>query len=89
MEGAEKWKEVAELRKHVTLAGLTKLGVYDSGFGWGKPKRTELVQIDASSATSLAENGDGKDGVEVGLALIKANMSYFKATLEESLMKLI
>ncbi|PON81915.1 Transferase [Trema orientale] len=88
--GAEKWmlkwKEVAELWKHVTVAGSPKLGFYDSDFGWGRPKRTESVQIDVSGAFSLAENGDEKGGVEVGLALsTRAKMSYFKAILEQSL----
>lgn len=93
LDGAEKWmmewKEVAEKWQYVTVAGSAKLGVYDSDFGWGRPKRTELVQIDGSGAISLVENGDEKGGVEIGLALSRAKMSSFKAILEETLKLII
>lgn len=88
VKGAEKWmldwKQVSELWDNVTVAGSPRLGVYETHFGWGKPRKSELVHIDVSGAISLTENREDQDGIEVGLALSKAKMEYFKATLEES-----
>ncbi|XP_060672796.1 coumaroyl-CoA:anthocyanidin 3-O-glucoside-6''-O-coumaroyltransferase 1 [Ziziphus jujuba] len=89
LKGAEKWmldwKTVAELGDYITVAGSQRLGIYETDFGWGRPKKTELVQIDVSGAISLAENREDKDGVEVGLALSRPNMDHFNSILEKSL----
>lgn len=89
VKGAEKWmldwKQVSELWDNVTVAGSTRLGVYEADFGWGKPRKSELVQIDVSGAISLTENREDQDGIEIGLALSKDKMEYFKAIWEQSL----
>lgn len=89
LKGAEQWmldwKEVAELGDYITVAGSQRLGIYDTDFGWGRPKKTELVQIDVSGAISLAEYREDKDGVEVGLALSKGNMAHFNSIWEKNL----
>ena len=89
LEGAEKWlldwKEISELGHLVTVAGSPKLGVYETDFGWGRPKKSEVVQIDVSGAISLAECRVEDGAIEVGLALSRKYMVNFNAIFEHSL----
>ncbi|GMY29695.1 coumaroyl-CoA:anthocyanidin 3-O-glucoside-6''-O-coumaroyltransferase 1-like [Fagus crenata] len=86
---AEKWlsriKEVLESGPFVSVAGSPKLGVYETNFGWGRPKKSEVLHIDDSKSISLAESRDEEGGIEVGLALSRSTMENFKAILEQDL----
>ncbi|EXB62317.1 Malonyl-coenzyme A:anthocyanin 3-O-glucoside-6''-O-malonyltransferase [Morus notabilis] len=84
-----KWKEVVERWRHFTVAGSTKLGVYEADSGWGKPKKSESVHVDDSFAICFAESRDDIGGVKVGLALNRDGMSSFSAILEGSLTELV
>ncbi|KAK9285953.1 hypothetical protein L1049_025155 [Liquidambar formosana] len=87
LRGAEKWisnwNESSELGNLVTVAGSPKLRVYETDFGWGRPKKSEVVQIDVSGAISLAESRDKEGGIEVGLALSGAQMEAFISFFEQ------
>lgn len=89
LKGAEKWllewKEISELGHLITVAGSPRLGVYETDFGWGRPKKSEVVQIDVSGGISLAECRDEDGAIEVSLALSRTNMDNFIAILEETL----
>ncbi|KAJ4707289.1 Phenolic glucoside malonyltransferase [Melia azedarach] len=81
-EGSEeKMGKIMELIKQgatlLTVAGSTRFNVYGSDFGWGRPKRVEIVSIDRTAAVSLADRRDGGGGVEVGVALEKQQMEAF------------
>lgn len=69
----------------VTIAGSPKIGAYETDFGWGKPKKCEILHIEYSRTISLSDSRDEEGGVEVGLALGRAQMSKFSAILEEYL----
>ncbi|KAF6160636.1 hypothetical protein GIB67_019576 [Kingdonia uniflora] len=60
-----------------TVAGSPNLKAYNTDFGWGKPKKVEVVSISDTGAISLAERSDGEVGVEVGLALKESEMDAF------------
>ncbi|GJM87113.1 hypothetical protein PR202_ga03037 [Eleusine coracana subsp. coracana] len=69
-------------RRAVTVAGSPKLGVYgvDFGGGWGRPAKVEIASVERTGALALAEDGDGDDGgIEVGLALPRAEMDAFRS----------
>ncbi|KAF5481182.1 hypothetical protein F2P56_001854 [Juglans regia] len=89
LRGAERWlldwKEISELGRLVTVAGSPRLGIYDTDFGWGRPKKSEVVQIDVSGAISLAECRDEDGAIEVGLSLSRTRMNSFNAIFEQSL----
>ncbi|KAG4911828.1 hypothetical protein AAZX31_19G035500 [Glycine max] len=68
-----------------TIAGSPKLGTYETDFGWGKPKKCEILHIEYSRTISLSDCRDEEGGVEVELALGRAQMSKFSAILEEYL----
>lgn len=89
-EGAEtlmsNFTEFATLGKHMTIiAGSPKLEAYETDFGWGKPKRSEVAHVDNSGTISLSDCRDKKGRIEVGLALPKIQMNKFSSILEERL----
>ncbi|TKY50090.1 Coumaroyl-CoA:anthocyanidin 3-O-glucoside-6''-O-coumaroyltransferase 1 [Spatholobus suberectus] len=76
----------APQRKHeVTIAGSPKLGAYEADFGWGKPKKCEILHIEYSGTISLSDCRDDEGGVEVGLVLGRVQMSKFSTILGEYL----
>ncbi|EXB38113.1 Agmatine coumaroyltransferase [Morus notabilis] len=77
---------LAEGIRGFSVAGSPRFGVYGVDFGWGKPKKVEVVSIDRTAAISMAESRDGNGGIEVGVVLKKSEMdvfsSFFLAGLE-------
>jgi hypothetical protein len=69
----------------VTVAGSPRFGVYETDFGWGRPKKSEVVHIDDTGVISLAECRDEDGAIEVGLALSRRNIGDFTAIWEQSL----
>ncbi|CAF1907468.1 unnamed protein product [Brassica oleracea var. botrytis] len=56
-----------------TVAGSTRLGVYDSDFGWGRPVKVDVVSIDGERI-SMAERRDEPGGVEIGICMKKSDI---------------
>ncbi|KAK4851728.1 hypothetical protein QYF36_017900 [Acer negundo] len=63
-------------------AGSNRFGVYETDFGWGRPKKVEIVSIDRTGSVSLAESRRGHGGVEVGLAEMDSFASLFNQGLK-------
>ena len=53
----------------LTVAGSPRLGMYQVDFGWGRPRKVEVISIEKTSALSMAEGGEDGRGVEIGIAL--------------------
>ncbi|PKU67340.1 Malonyl-coenzyme A:anthocyanin 3-O-glucoside-6''-O-malonyltransferase [Dendrobium catenatum] len=81
-EGAERWiravREYAASRA-LTVAGSPKLGIYGVDFGWGRPRKVELVSVERTGAMSLAESREVEGGLEIGIALPANEMEDFVA----------
>ncbi|KAJ4707290.1 Phenolic glucoside malonyltransferase [Melia azedarach] len=71
--------------KFLSLAGSNRFDVYGMDFGWGRPKKVEIVSIDGTGAFSMAESRDGGGGVEVGVVLEKQQMQRFAALFVDGL----
>jgi len=69
----------------VVVAGSPKLDVYETDFGWGKPKKSDAVHIDSFGSISLSDCRDGGGGIEVGLALERSQMTDFLSIYKEQL----
>ncbi|KAK1580839.1 hypothetical protein Q3G72_000561 [Acer saccharum] len=65
--------------------GSNRFGVYETDFGWGRPKKVDVVSIDRTSSVSLAESRRGHGGVEVGLVLDKDEMDAFASFFNKGL----
>ncbi|KAJ8749676.1 hypothetical protein K2173_010096 [Erythroxylum novogranatense] len=80
-EGAE--EKILEMKnsergvEHIGVAGSPQLNVYGNDFGWGRPKKVEILSIDRTGSISLYESRDGKGGVEIGLAMPRHEMEAF------------
>ncbi|XVF84348.1 hypothetical protein PTKIN_Ptkin17bG0029600 [Pterospermum kingtungense] len=93
LEGVENWicrtKELYKECEHcVTLAGSPKLRVYETDFGFGRPRKSEVVHIGTHGSISIAESRDEAGGVEFGLALASAELDKFHAIFEQGLLNL-
>ncbi|XP_045800659.1 coumaroyl-CoA:anthocyanidin 3-O-glucoside-6''-O-coumaroyltransferase 1-like, partial [Trifolium pratense] len=69
----------------VIVAGSPKLAVYETDFGWGKPKKSDAVHLDSSGSISLSDCRDGGNGIEIGLALERSRMTDFISIFQEQL----
>jgi hypothetical protein len=87
--GVEKWISEWEVMFgsviHVIVSGSPKLNLYETDFGWGRPKKIEDISIDKIRAISLLESRDEKGGIEVGLALPTGEMDAFKTLFIQEL----
>ncbi|KAJ9174486.1 hypothetical protein P3X46_013124 [Hevea brasiliensis] len=89
LSGAERWisdwKILFELEIHILIFGSPKINLYETDFGWGRPKKIEDITIDNSRAVSLTERRETKGGIEVGLAPPKSEMEVFSSLFIEGL----
>ncbi|XP_072072135.1 coumaroyl-CoA:anthocyanidin 3-O-glucoside-6''-O-coumaroyltransferase 1-like [Arachis hypogaea] len=67
------------------IAGSPKLDAYESDFGWGKPKLSEVLHVNSPELVSLSDCRDKEGGIEVGVAFGRAQMQKFNTILEEIL----
>ncbi|VVB03760.1 unnamed protein product [Arabis nemorensis] len=84
----EAFKRMEPGRQMISVAGSTRLGIYGSDFGWGKPVKVEIVTIDKDESVSLSESGDGTGGVEIGVCLKKDDVERFGSLFSTGLKKL-
>ncbi|KAG8391694.1 hypothetical protein BUALT_Bualt01G0213900 [Buddleja alternifolia] len=59
------------------VAGSPRFDMYDTDFGWGKPKKYEAVSIDGDGSMSLSKSGEFEGGLEIGLSLPVKKMDAF------------
>ncbi|TYI45646.1 hypothetical protein E1A91_D13G052800v1 [Gossypium mustelinum] len=89
ISGAENWLpsivERSKTGRLISLAGSPKLRVYDTNFGWGKPRKVEVMHVESGQTISMAECRDEEGGIEVGVALNKNQMDEFVAIFGQSL----
>ncbi|KAK4422764.1 Malonyl-coenzyme:anthocyanin 5-O-glucoside-6'''-O-malonyltransferase [Sesamum alatum] len=83
LKGAENWlsgsKTMNEIRA-LFVSGSPKFDFSDADFGWGRPRKLEVVSIDEEKySMSLCKSRDSDGGLEVGMSLPKARMEAFAA----------
>lgn len=90
--GAENWvRDVFRLAAMgiLTVAGSPKLGMYQVDFGWGRPRKVEVVSIERTSAMSIAEAREEEGGgLEYGLVLTRDEMARFGGFFADGLKQL-
>ncbi|KAK6255910.1 hypothetical protein SCA6_017215 [Theobroma cacao] len=86
MKGILEWAEKKLTQKQVIIvSGSPQFGVYGADFGWGKPRKVEIVSIDRGGAISLAKSKDGSAVIEIGFALNKHEMKTFASLFLDGL----
>ncbi|XP_027344182.1 coumaroyl-CoA:anthocyanidin 3-O-glucoside-6''-O-coumaroyltransferase 1-like [Abrus precatorius] len=69
----------------VVIVGSPKLTAYNTDFGWGKPRKSEVVNLDSVGTISLTDCRDTQGGVQVGIALERIRMTNFTNIMEQQL----
>ncbi|XP_022632260.1 phenolic glucoside malonyltransferase 1-like [Vigna radiata var. radiata] len=80
LNGAEKWVSLLHdpgEAKTIASAGSPLFEFYSIDFGWGRPKKVDLVSTDKTGAFSISESKDINGGIEIGLMLPKSEMEDF------------
>nr|WOJ45858.1 malonyltransferase 3 [Fragaria x ananassa] len=88
LNGAENWvsRLCTVLSDRVaSVAGSHRFGVYETDFGWGIPKKVDLVSIDRTGAISLSDTNNGDRGLDVGLVLQKHYIDVFASQFAKGL----
>ncbi|KAK3190215.1 hypothetical protein Dsin_029776 [Dipteronia sinensis] len=67
----------------VTVASSPKFQVYNTDFGWGRPRKFDLVHIDAYRCFSIAESRDDDGGLDIGIVVERDRMDIFNAIFEQ------
>ncbi|KAJ1700956.1 hypothetical protein LUZ63_000735 [Rhynchospora breviuscula] len=91
LKGAENWMELFKsffANPIVGTAGSPKFKVYGVDFGCGRPEKVDIISAAKTGSMALAESRDVPGGVEIGLALPKIEMNYFKKYFENGLEQL-
>ncbi|CAN0914785.1 Coumaroyl-CoA:anthocyanidin 3-O-glucoside-6''-O-coumaroyltransferase 2 [Linum grandiflorum] len=73
----------------ISVAGSPKLRVYETDFGWGRPRKSEPVHVDSSGSVYFSDVRDvERGGIEFGLALGRSDMDSFVGLFESGLNQL-
>lgn len=84
---AEKWKENFQkmfvLGSTVLATGSPKFTVYETDFGFGRPKKVEIAH--SLKYMSLTESGYEEGGLEVGLVFRRDEYEDFMSVIEQGL----
>lgn len=81
LRGAENWiPKYASMAQRwiVIVAGSPRFRLYETDFGWGRPRKTEVVSIDRTEGLYIGDCKDEEGGVvEFGLAMPKRELLVF------------
>nr|XP_028953751.1 phenolic glucoside malonyltransferase 2-like [Malus domestica] len=64
-------------RRFFTTAGSHRFDMYDTDFGWGRPRSTEVVRMHTVGTITFADGKNGGGAVDIGLVLKKHHMEAF------------
>ncbi|XP_047336074.1 phenolic glucoside malonyltransferase 1-like [Impatiens glandulifera] len=71
LKGVEKWfSEVSSIfwnEKVYSIGGSPLFDFYGVDFGWGRPKKVEMVSFDMNGSFSLCDCRDGNGVIEIGM----------------------
>ncbi|WVZ15280.1 hypothetical protein V8G54_012846 [Vigna mungo] len=88
LKGAERsvsiMHDAGEVKK-ISTAGSPLFEVYSIDFGWGRPKKVDMVSADKTRAFSISESRDINGGIEIGLVLPKSEMEDFTSLFLQGL----
>ncbi|MED6162817.1 hypothetical protein PIB30_074074 [Stylosanthes scabra] len=79
-----RYKELAMCGESlIVVAGSPKLGVYETEFGWGKPRKSDAAHLESSGSISLSDSKNKEGAIEVGFSLEWSRMNLFINIFEQ------
>ncbi|KAF7129713.1 hypothetical protein RHSIM_Rhsim10G0051000 [Rhododendron simsii] len=67
------------------IAGSPRFELSKTDFGWGRPRKVEMVQIEKGGAFTLSNSREGNGGFEIGVALKKHETEAFASMFASGL----
>ncbi|GJN04762.1 hypothetical protein PR202_ga22334 [Eleusine coracana subsp. coracana] len=76
----ERIRDVGKSMGVLSVAGSPRFRVYDLDFGFGRPKKVDIVSVARTGAVAVAESRGGEKGggMEVGVSLQPEAMDRFR-----------
>ncbi|CAL5324955.1 unnamed protein product [Camellia sinensis] len=68
-----------------SIGGSPRFELYNTDFGWGRPRKVEMTSMDKSGAFSLSDCRDGNGGLEIGIVLKKHETEAFTSLFASGL----
>ncbi|KAF5725411.1 hypothetical protein HS088_TW23G00133 [Tripterygium wilfordii] len=87
-EALEKWTSGKPKTLTIGIAGSPRFELYEVDFGWGRPKKVEVISIDKNRGIAMERSRDGDGGIEVGVVLEKHEMEVFASLFVNGLKEL-
>ncbi|XP_010522645.1 PREDICTED: coumaroyl-CoA:anthocyanidin 3-O-glucoside-6''-O-coumaroyltransferase 2 [Tarenaya hassleriana] len=72
-------------RFKMSVAGAPQLRMYDMDFGIGKPCKVEIVHVESGDSFALLNSREGRDGIEIEIALANDRMEAFTKQFDEGI----
>lgn len=69
----------------VGIASSPRFEYYETDFGWGRPRKVEMVEIEKGGAFTLSNPRDGNGGIEIGVVLKKHETEAFASIFASGL----
>ncbi|KAJ7965038.1 Malonyl-coenzyme:anthocyanin 5-O-glucoside-6'''-O-malonyltransferase [Quillaja saponaria] len=90
MKGPETWPldftEKLSSRRGLLAAGTPKMGLYETDFGVGRPKKCEFLDLQGGKSFAIFDSKDRNGGgVEVGFAFERTKLNNFIEIIQQSL----
>ncbi|CAN1750903.1 Coumaroyl-CoA:anthocyanidin 3-O-glucoside-6''-O-coumaroyltransferase 2 [Linum perenne] len=87
LRDAEEWfreyAEMAKMGKVVTVGGSPRMKVYETDFGFGRPRKSDLVLLGETGSLNFSDSRDEKmGGIEFGVVLSMSEMDTFELQLK-------
>ncbi|KAJ0100274.1 hypothetical protein Patl1_21769 [Pistacia atlantica] len=57
-ESLEKLMGLGKGEERISIAGSNRFKLYGVDYGWGRPKKEEIISIDRTGAIAMLESGD-------------------------------
>ncbi|XP_022151611.1 phenolic glucoside malonyltransferase 1-like [Momordica charantia] len=67
----------------ISIAGSPRFEVYSANFGWGKPRKVEMVSPESTSVFLFTDSGNSDGGMEIGVVRERNEMETFVALFAE------
>lgn len=90
LNGSEKWGSLmSEMTNDyskvqaISLSGSPRFGVYSTDFGWGKPKKVEIVSAESPYVFSLTDGRNSDVAMEIGVVKERVEMEAFVAIFNQ------
>ncbi|XP_015900358.3 malonyl-CoA:anthocyanidin 5-O-glucoside-6''-O-malonyltransferase-like [Ziziphus jujuba] len=86
--GLETWismtRGMQSNQRTFSVASSPRLELYNTDFGWGNPRKSEVISIDRTGAICLSDSRSGNGGIEIGVVMKMEEMETFASLFSQA-----